>query len=394
MQYQVRTGPIVNDAAAFSPEMVQGSLPSRGRPFTAPRLPQPPLISDVTIFSNEMSAGYQPERPRIQLGPRIPLPLFDPTLPVPVTSEMFKGYQPEKPRLTKGRVNDTSALIENALVFFTFGTNESNLGAKGVPRRGQRSGFCFMALGVDPSIVQQPDWGTHPNRPRLPKSQQIGQPTNAAVVPVAVFSNEMVYGNQPSKNRAWIAPRIPLPVFVQPVALFSQEMVYGVTVPKPRLFLGPRIPLPISQTTQVNAPFSIDMAQGNVPAKPRITRGPRLEQPPFFQVPFSIGPDELQGVTVPRPRIMLGPRIGLPLSQTHHVDAPISNEMFRGQIPSRPRLFTGPKTGWMASDAVPPPTNSVLVLGSLSRYKVPHEDRSYRIRKESRTYKIPKPEGR
>lgn len=66
----------------------------------------------------------------------------------------------------------------------------------------------------------------------------------------------------------------------QSIIPFSIEMVVGNQPSRNRMRLGPRIPLPLSQTTHVQNAFAIDMVAGNKPAQRRSGfRAHRFQQP-------------------------------------------------------------------------------------------------------------------
>lgn len=141
-QYPIRSGPITNDAATFSQEMVQGTTFPKPRLFLGPNktpfpcidpsfgpaaspspemfggaqgvsFPAPRLLLGIRTlqplypldepFSIAMVAGNHPDSPRIRLGPRIPLPISQPThVNAPFSQEMVAGWQPLRPRLFLG----------------------------------------------------------------------------------------------------------------------------------------------------------------------------------------------------------------------------------------------------------------------------------------------------
>lgn len=121
--------------------------------------------------------------------------------------------------------------------------------------------------------------GSSASTSRKPNRQM--QRPFTAIENAVVFSNEMVVGNMPSKNRAFLGPRIGLPISqtTQVAATISVEMFRGWMPDRNRQVLGPRIPLPISQTTQVSAPFNIEMVAGNAPLRNRQKYSTRFSQP-------------------------------------------------------------------------------------------------------------------
>ncbi len=203
MQFQVRTGPIQNDQATISPEMMQGSIPERSRvKFRSPRTD--PVVVNVILPQTLEFLGYQPEKPRIKLAPRIPLPTFIDS-PSVVGPDMFGGYHPDRPK----------------------------------PARYQRTKFSFVTLAID-STTFEFDWGTQPSQPAKSFSAR---------------------------------KKVGLPILGDVPAFISPEETQGVTMPRPRLFLGPRIGQPISQTTHTAAAVSSDMFAAYVyPSRGRLPR--------------------------------------------------------------------------------------------------------------------------
>lgn len=99
MQYPVRSGPLVNDAAAFSLEMAQGVHPDQPRPFRPPKLgwQTSQLTHDAAPFGPEMAAGWHADRPTLWLPLRTGTVAF--TIDVaPFSVEMAQGSHPDRSR--------------------------------------------------------------------------------------------------------------------------------------------------------------------------------------------------------------------------------------------------------------------------------------------------------
>jgi hypothetical protein len=149
----------------------------------------------------------------------------------------------------------------------------------------------------------------------------------------------MVLRNHPDLPRLLAGRQVVGIIFDPSIPPLSLEIV---TTPfSPRLFLGPRIGLPISQTSHVAAPFSYEMAAGSKPDRSRVLLAKQIVGGIFNSTVNEIFLHEFIGPH--RPRIILAPRIPLPLSQTTHVQAPASIEMYVIQRPVSPRIFLGPR---------------------------------------------------
>lgn len=239
-QYQQRTGPITNDQAPFSIEMVQGARPpEKSRQRFGAQSGRPLNV----IFDEAMPdffAGRVSGRPRLFIAPpTFGAPLVQ--LPLPFDYETIRGYQPTSPRLFLG----------------------------------PRIPLPLSQTTHTPIDSAFPDqWlGTHPDRSRA----FIARPTFGFVpIDVAVpFSFESTAGNQPSR---------------------------------PRLFLAPRIPLPFSQTTHIPAPFSQEMVAGNQPSRPRLSRGRAINDPFWVFVLELITNQPIEHSRPDRPRLWRAPR--------------------------------------------------------------------------------------
>lgn len=99
-QYPVRTGPLVDDQAPFSPEMVAGWQPVAPRPHM---VGQAGWVTSQTThtdapFSVEMAAGWQPDAPRL-FRVKLGWVWSETTFAELMTPEMFGGWVPARPRL-------------------------------------------------------------------------------------------------------------------------------------------------------------------------------------------------------------------------------------------------------------------------------------------------------
>ena len=100
-QYPVRTGPIINDAAPFGPEMVAGWAPVAPRLFLAPRIPLPLTTTAADIpapFTPDMVAGWHPDTPaRLFVIPKVGWQTSQTTpIAAPFSPEMSAGWHPDR----------------------------------------------------------------------------------------------------------------------------------------------------------------------------------------------------------------------------------------------------------------------------------------------------------
>jgi hypothetical protein len=354
-QYQVRTGPVTNNAATFEPAMVQGSKPDQPRLFSsrnqqgltlaqtthveAPFVPSMsagygpeknrerlPLrigwsvsqtTHDAAPFSVEMSAGWKPERNRERLPLRTGWSISQPThTDAPFSIEMVKGWQPESARVFRVKL-----------------------------------GWSWSEHTFD--VVMSPDMfgGWHPDTSRAFLAPRLGQPLSQTAQHVAApFTPEMVAGSGPERARLFVKPRLgwqwaETTFDVQMTA----EMFAGSHPDTSRAWLAPRIPLPLAQPSHVSAPFSPDMVAGWQPSQNR----ERLPLRTGLSVwvsdinPFSV--EMVAGWHPDTPRIVLGPRLQQPISQPTHVAAPFGAEMVQGNHPDQGRPAFKAKEGWQSA---------------------------------------------
>jgi hypothetical protein len=342
-QYQVRTGPVTNDAATFEPAMVQGSKPDQPRLFSSrnqqgltlaqtTHVPAPfvPSMSagygpeknrerlplrigwsvsqtthDAAPFSLEMSAGWVPDRNRERLPLRTGWSISQPTqTDAPFSIEMVKGWQPESARVFRVKL-----------------------------------GWSWSEHTFD--LVMSPDMfgGWHPDTSRAFLAPRLGQPLSQTAQHVAApFTPEMVAGSGPDRARLFVKPRLgwqwaETTFDVQMTA----EMFAGSHPDTSRAWLAPRIPLPLAQPSHVSAPFGHEMVAGQHPDLPRqpfkAKDGWQTAQLAFV---VQMTPDQWAGWLPSAPRIFLGPKIPLPISQPTHVNAPFTPDMVAGKPSGRP----------------------------------------------------------
>lgn len=176
MQFPTRTGPLVNDAAPFSVEMVAGSAPVRNRVRLAPQIGLPTGDLSNAPFAFEMLIGEQPSRSRVRLGPRIGQPILD--NPVATFShEMVIGWQ---------------------------------------PLRGLRFRFQQGFQGSPPDVAVfsiEMVTGYQPSTHRIRLGPRIGLPISQTTHVSAPFSVEMIQGSRPPTSRVKLAIRIGLPIY-------------------------------------------------------------------------------------------------------------------------------------------------------------------------------------
>ncbi len=172
-QYPVRSGPIQNDAAPFTPEMVAGYHPDRNRAFPPKNQgwtdSQPTFISQMTV---EMFGGYHPDSPRLflkpQLGWQSSQTSFD---AAPFTPDMVTGWHSDKPRLPF------------------------------VAKPGWQDTQHTFLVVMTPEMFA----GWHPDKPRIVLGPRIPLPIDQAASHVsAPFSQEMIAGWHPDKGYHYV----------------------------------------------------------------------------------------------------------------------------------------------------------------------------------------------
>ena len=330
-------------SAQMTVEMWEGEMPSRPRIFLGPRIGQPLSQTSHTSapLSLEMSAGNRPDFPRLPFSAHVGWQTSQPTFQVQMTTEQFQGAIPDRSRAWL---------------------------APRIPL--PLSQTTHISAPVSSDMVE----GWQPDRARLPFQGPIGWQSSQTTFQVQM-TPEMWAGHHPDQSRAWLAPRIPLPLsqtshqaaavspdmvdgwqpdrarapFTAPsgwatsqttfAVVMTPEMWKGSQPDTSRAWIAPKIPLPISQTAQhVQAPFTYDMVAGSKPDRPR----PAFSAPQGWvtsQLTFIVAmtPDMFKGWVPDRYRQTLGPRIPLPISQTSHVSAQFGVEMVTGNQPARHR---------------------------------------------------------
>ena len=163
---------------------------------------------------------------------------------------------------------------------------------------------------------------------------------------------EMWAGWHPDTSRAWLAPRLPLPIS-QPthdVAPFSPEMAAGWQ-PTHGIRFTAKPGWIWSETTFVQ-PMTPEEFAGWQPARGvHFVRqlGWIWSEHTFVE---AMTPEMFAGWSPLSPRLLLGPRIPLPLHQaTAHDEAPFIVSMTAARQPLSARLFQGPRIGWMVTEA-------------------------------------------
>jgi hypothetical protein len=284
MQYQVRTGPIQNDAAVFSLAMTQGSAPHRSRASQGPRIGLPSFV-DVPSFAFEsilasrldgrnhltkayqaqpipyphLAAGFSPEMaagaqgqtwpsPRILLGPKIPLPTAQPThVSAPLDQPMVQGYIPRKPRISAGR----------------------------------QIGLPVSVLGIDfqfeSIFASQLDARNHLTKPQ--HWNALFQSTHTD----APFQSVMVDGVTAPRARILRPLDIGLPqwAFVQ---AFSFDSVLASQIDQKARLTRPQHLQPFSQLTHTPAPFSMEMVSQVLDLRSRQTKPRQSSEPDLIFV--------------------------------------------------------------------------------------------------------------
>lgn len=304
MQYPVRSGPVTNDQAAFSPEMVQGVTSPRGRlPFSTQH-PQP--LSQTThvqaAFSIDMVQGVNAARPSVARGLRHLPPVV--VILDPAFTLEFAGAYSQPPRLARG------------------------------PRIGlPDSQVTHVQAAFSPEMVQN----VSASRPSFVRGLLHLQPVVVLLDEAFTLEFVGVRTDTPRLNRG---PRIGLPdsQVTHIPAAFSVEMAAGYHPDAPRILLGSRIPLPFVDFSDLTAVINVDMFAGNYTGLPRVFRPNRFAgtaSPPDVELQLL----EFVGWQPDRPRLFLAPRLPQPISQPTHVAAPIGIEMFGDQVyPASPRL--------------------------------------------------------
>lgn len=216
-QHQARTGPIQNDAAAITVDMLQGCLPSekshqrvsRSAVFSTP---------DVAAFANESVIGWHPDTPRLPKPTRGPSFFPFSGTEAPSSPEMFAGCLPDRPN-----------------------------------RQPRRFPSVFTVPDIDPFTIES-TFASRPERARLLLGPRIGQPLGQPTHTDAPFSAEMTAGSIPTVKR-YTAPRHDGWQWLTPeIAIFSIEMVIGSHPDTSRVLLASRLGLPVGETADIVTP--------------------------------------------------------------------------------------------------------------------------------------------
>jgi hypothetical protein len=389
-----------NPAAAFSPEMAQGSLPSRSpiraawrpppvgwidgrttqvdapfapnmiaadrpvqsrasRPFTAPSerdwQVQPP---EVPVFSIEMVRGARPDSPRLFLPLRTGQQLTSsPQLAAAFSIEMVLADRPQQSRVARG------------------GLLPPERDAQILPPE-------VTDFSVDQAV------GSHPDSPRLfVVRPHVGWTVSEHTPIAAPFSIEMLQADRPSTPRVprpWLPPsERDCQVMPPDVLAFSVEQAQGSHPDSPRLFtILAHLGGAVGPLTPVAAPFSADMVTGSVPDRnrerlplrtgtalwisdivilsPEMTIGsrpdnPRLPRAP--QSPIALAPDVLAfSIEMVQGTHPESPRLVRPRAAVVTVPPDVlgfSIEMVIGAHPDRGRLFLPLRTGLADASSAP-----------------------------------------
>lgn len=200
-QYQVRTGPLVNDAAPFSPEMV---------------------------------AGNAPPSPRLFVGPRLGLQIGQPThVQAAFSVEMVAGQSPTSPRPTRGKTGFYTAPVETAPFAFEMLVSSLPDRARLVPQ--PHVGWATsQPTHVAAPFSHEMVVGNLPTRWRAPFVRQDGW--RSPYIEVGVFAFEMLIGNLPPRARLFTKPRLGWQI-AQPThtaAPFTPDMIAGSAPPRAR----------------------------------------------------------------------------------------------------------------------------------------------------------------
>ena len=315
MQYQVRTGPIQNNAANFSPEMVQGNAPRRSRASQGPRIGQPGVVQ-IADFSFESILGGNLDNRNHLTKPQHLQPAIYPHQAAAISPEMMAGAQGQtypSPRILLGQRIPVP---------------------KSQPTHVQAAFTPSMAAGV-----------TEP-RPRILRPRDIGQPQWTFIAPVVPATGDSILASSIDSE-----PRLRFPQQIAPLAqphpaAFPFDSVLASCMDSKYRLTKPQHLPPISQTTHVAAPFSIEMVSRALDLKSRQTKPiqqdiqdligvdafpfdsvlascldtkNRLTKPQHLQyssqlthVPAAFQISMAAGVTAPQPRILRPRQIDLP----------------------------------------------------------------------------------
>lgn len=367
-QYQSRTGPIVNDATAVTPDMLQGYAPTErshaSRSFHRSGVVTPP---DAVLATDMMLLHARPVAPRPHRPSKGPsfFPFSGTT--AAHSPDMFRGVTSDTSRARPPQRSQVAA-APDVPVF----SIEMIVGSR--PDRFRQMLGPRLPLPVSQLTHVEAPFTADMVDGWTPDRQRYGAPfhqgTLAQTPDVPVFSIEMVIGSKPDSPRILLGTRIPLPLsqtthvaapltadmvdgwspdrhrYSAPVHAgaqwwtpetldFSIEMVFVTRPERPRKDLVPKIPSPsgwsVSQTTDVLT-LTPDMTLGSAPYANRYTAPLHvgaLAQLPEVQI-FSI--EMVAGSRPDRSRVLLGVRIPLPVAQVTHVEAPVSYEMLRGWL--------------------------------------------------------------
>ncbi len=325
-QYQVRTGPVVNDAAPFSPEMVQGTRDERARHqrlFLSHQIPLPDSqITHVSApLSVDMSDGWMPDTPRLPFTAKPGLQISQTThASAPFTPDMIHGSKPDRAR-------------------FPF-----------VSKPGLQ---ISQTTPVAAPFSMEMTAGYQPDRARFPFVAKTGLQSSQTTHTDAAFSVEMTAGYGPMSPLFLLGKQTNFPIGDLTIAAADIPSINNPLSPRlPRLWpLGQQI----SQTTHVAAPFSVEMTAGWLPDKARLPfvskPGWHVSQLTHVDAPFSL--EMVKGWSPDSPQLPFISKPGWQISQTSHVVAPFSSEMSAGWQPSQPRPPFTAKLGWQIYQSTP-----------------------------------------
>lgn len=272
--------------APYIPAMGQGWHPDRNREFLARNAQgwQANLLTFAVVMTPEMFAGSHPDRSRAWLAPRIPLPLSQTThVPAAFSVNMSQGSVPDRARphvLGKlgWQTSQTTFAVEMTPEMFG-GWHPDTSRAWIAPR---------IPLPFSQTTHDEADFsvemsqGQHPDQPRLPFRGPVGWQVSQTTHVAAAFSLDMSQGHHPDQRRLHVLGnagwQTSQPTFAVQI---TQDMLAGWHPDRSRAWLAPKIPLPVSQTTHVAAAFSVEMSQGQLPAL-KWHPPPRLQIWPWF----------------------------------------------------------------------------------------------------------------
>ncbi len=296
-QYQVRTGPIQNNAATFSPEMVQGSAPPRNR-------------------SSHAGIGKQ-------LGQTIPTLGIDFAFDSVLASRLDSRNRLTKPQHLPS-LSQTTQEPDAVMASMTI----PSLTGVPSPRNGQPIFIFSQDFAFESVLASRLD-----NRYRLTKPQPPPPISQTTHVPAA-FTSSMVE-TPATSPRLKRGRQIELPQWSQ-VFAFAFESVLGSCLDSRLHQTKPRHWIPFSETTPVPAAFTPSMTEGVTAPRPRILRPRQIELPQWVNVAAFSFESVLASRLDNRYRLTR-PQHLAPISQPTHVQNPFSLEMVSRVLDLRSR---------------------------------------------------------